>query len=454
MGELSSQAWLTYAKDLRFELMQCRDEGRDIKCLEEKIESILALPEDDPSRETSAASLLDESILLPQKAGYRYNEPSDLPAILENRHQTWSVPARRLEDKELFDRIYGGWLGRCAGCLLGKPVESWIRRRIVDFNRAAGNYPISVYMHSNHPQALRQRFDIKNTSPFSSDKNAWINLVDCAPADDDTNYTLLNLLAVEQFGRDFTPQQLATLWLDRLAILQTFTGERIAYRNLSHKILPPRSATFRNIYREWIGAQIRGDLFGYLNPGMVEGAARMAWRDASISHVKNGIYGEMWAAAMVSAAFIENDPFKIIKIGLSQVPSASRFQHAISKILEYHQAGITCDAVIDLIHQDWDETNFYHWAHVLPNAQVVAAALLYGGMDFTRTIGIAVSAGFDTDCNAATAGSVVGVVLGASALPDNWITPLNNRLESSVRGAESSRISDLARRTAALVLQH
>ena len=85
MVELSSQAWLTYAEDLRFELMQCRDEGRDIKGLEEKIESILALPEDDPSRETSAASLLDESVVLPQKASFRFTEPSDLLTILESR---------------------------------------------------------------------------------------------------------------------------------------------------------------------------------------------------------------------------------------------------------------------------------------------------------------------------------------------------------------------------------
>ncbi len=345
MADIATQAWLTYAEDLNFELMQCLDEGKDIRELEDRIEDILALPENDPEREAAAASLLDESIVLPQKADFQYNEPSDLPTIMNSRQETIPVTVRRTEALDLFDRIYGGWMGRCAGCLLGKPVESWMRNRIVNFNQAAGNYPITAYMHSNHPQDLRQRFDIKDTSPFSSDKNAWRNLIDCAPADDDTNYTLLNLLAIEQFGRDFSAKQLAALWLDRLAILQTFTAERIAYRNLSHKILPPHSATFRNIYREWIGAQIRADLFGYIYPGKVEQAASMAWRDASISHVKNGIYGEMWAAAMVSAAFIETDPIKIIGIGLGRfhLPAVSPCRLADSGVLpvRYH-----CEAVM------------------------------------------------------------------------------------------------------------
>lgn len=453
MVSIQSQSWLTYAEDLPFELLQCRDEGKNIQGLQERIENILALPEDDPARESAAAQLLDETGALPIKPGYRYHEPSDLTGILNSRLERESVSLFQLDESSLYDKIYGGWQGRCAGCLLGKPVESWMRLRIVDFNKAASNYPMTGYMRSDLTEHLRQRFQISDLSPFSSDKNAWLNLVDCAPADDDTNYTVLNLLAVENLGRDFSSEQLAAMWLDRLPILQTFTAERIAYRNLAHKILPPQSAGFRNIYREWIGAQIRADLFGYINPGQVELAARMAYRDACISHVKNGIYGEMWAAAMVSASFLQSDPVAIIKTGLSQVPHTSRFYYCIHKILDYYSAGIDGEAVIDLIHQDWDEANFYHWAHVLPNAQVVAAALLYGEMDFTRIIGMAVSAGFDTDCNAATAGSIAGVVLGAAELPDAWTAPLNDRLISSIRGAESSSISDLARRTTQLAIK-
>lgn len=39
-----------------------------------------------------------------------------------------------------------------------------------------------------------------------------------------------------------------------------------------------------------------------------------------------------------------------------------------------------------------------------------------------------------------------GVITGASALPDKWVEPLNDRVESYVVGYSDSRISDLARR--------
>jgi len=79
------------------------------------------------------------------------------------------------------------------------------------------------------------------------------------PEDDDTNYTLLALKLVEQYGRDFTPDDVAESWLMNLPLLHVCTAERVAYINLAQSLYPPQSASYRNPYREWIGAQIRGD---------------------------------------------------------------------------------------------------------------------------------------------------------------------------------------------------
>jgi ADP-ribosylglycohydrolase len=77
-------------------------------------------------------------------------------------------------------------------------------------------------------------------------------------------------------------------------------------------------------------------------------------------------------------------------------------------------------------------------------------ALLWGELDFSRSVGLAVEAGLDTDCNGATVGSVVGTLIGAGAVPEHWVAPLNDTLETIVAGPSTLRISELAARTCEL----
>lgn len=92
----------------------------------------------------------------------------------------------------------------------------------------------------------------------------------------------------------------------------------------------------------------------------------------------------------------------------------------------------------------------YSWVHTINNAEVVSAALLWGDGDFSRTIGLAVEAALDTDCDGATAGSVFGALHGTKAIPASWTDPLRDTLHSAVFGFDGVAISGLARRTATL----
>jgi len=65
-------------------------------------------------------------------------------------------------------------------------------------------------------------------------------------------------------------------------------------------------------------------------------------------------------------------------------------------------------------------------------------------MDFGKTICITVMGGWDTDCTGATAGSVLGAMLGADRLPARWIRPLRNRLRSIVLDYDHMKITDVA----------
>lgn len=159
------------------------------------------------------------------------------------------------------------------------------------------------------------------------------------------------------------------------------TAERVAYRNGANGLLPPETATTCNPYREWIGAQIRADFFGYACPGQPEKAAALAFRDAAISHVKNGIYGEMWIAAMLAEAAITDDLFQVLKAGLGQIPSSCRLQEDIQRVICWKQEGISLEEATLRIHQQWKETNGHHWCHTNSNAMIVVMALLWGDMD-------------------------------------------------------------------------
>ena len=208
-----------------------------------------------------------------------------------------------------------------------------------------------------------------------------------------------------------------------------------------------QSAYFRTPYREWSGAQIRADFYGYIAPGYPELAAEMAWRDARISHTKNGIYGAMWVAAMLSAAAITDDIEEIIRIGLSEIPQNSRLNEKINEAMAWKEEGISWEEAIDRVHSQYDETIGHNWCHTIPNAMIITLALLYSERDFEKSIGIATLAAFDTDCNAATVGSIMGMIIGAKGLPAKWIDPLKDTIVSGVQGFHTVPISELARRT-------
>ncbi|MFI9507005.1 ADP-ribosylglycohydrolase family protein [Nocardia sp. NPDC052566] len=347
---------------------------------------------------------------------------------------------------ELFDRIHGGWLGRCVGCALGKPLENgfvWTPQRIRAYLERAGAYPLVDYV----PALLSpsKEFPLNPTWPISAR-----GCIDGSPRDDDVDYTVLGLHLLERRGFGFTTSDVATAWLELLPFRQTYTAERAAYRNLINGLRPPATALHRNPYREWIGALIRADIYGYTNPGNPTRAAELAARDARLSHTANGIYAAMWAAALVSAAFTTENARTALEVAHRHIPPRSRLAIALAEVLADHRDGLGWEQATQAIHQRHDR---YNWVHAIPNACLITAGLLWGAGDFTRTIARTVQSGCDTDSNGATAGSVAGILNGATAIPRHWTEPLHDTLHTAVFGYDGTSITALARRTHALALR-
>jgi ADP-ribosylglycohydrolase len=268
------------------------------------------------------------------------------------------------------------------------------------------------------------------------------------PRDDDLDYTILNLGIAERHHGEPAAEDVAQTWLEKLPYLQVYTAERQAYRNLVEGFSPPTSASRYNPYREWIGAQIRADLWGYISPGHPDAAARRAWTDASISHTKNGLYGAIFFAALIAAALGGVPLDQALDGAAGVIPPRSRFAAMVHTVRGRHAKGETWDQTLDAIYKEYGS---YHWIHTINNAAAVIAALLHGEGDFSRTIGLAVTAGWDTDCNGATAGSVLGALNGTTGIPEHWTGPLRDHIQTAVVGAGDTHISALAARTARLV---
>ncbi len=436
--------------DVQTELRQGREEGKPIDELSAAVERLLTLPLDDPEghpqAQREAEMFLDRAAALPIEAAYRFYEPSDLAGIRAERPESRpSLPELDTAPEVLLDQVYGAWRGRVCGCLLGKPVEGWKRPRMWGYLRDTGRFPLDGYFSLDAPEPVLRTYDVRP-------ERCFIETVSAMPEDDDTNYTTTGLAITARHGRGFTPEHVAAFWMQEIPILHTCTAERVAYRNFTLGISPPNSAVHRNPYREWIGAQIRADFWGYLAAGNPELAAEYAWRDACISHVKNGIYGEMWAAAMIAAAFVSRDIRIILEAGLGQIPRRCRLAEGVRRVMSDHDLGVDYNAAVENIHARWDENRAHDWCHTISNAEIVALGLLYGKGEFGATLTRAVQPCFDTDCNGATVGSIIGIIQGAAAIPVAWHAPFQDTLLTGVAGYHRVGLRALAEETCRMIL--
>ena len=438
--------WQTFSKELKVEFTQLIDEGRDVEQYRALFESARALP-DGPEKAAIADQLFALTCDAPMRADYPYNEPSDIEGIRAAR-PAWHFPKKSCDKDKLADKLRGAWLGRICGCLLGKPCEGSRTEALVPMLKDAGNYPMHRYI-------LTTDFDEKSCEKYGYHFHGWCmadKLNGSSPVDDDTNYTVLAQELIKQYGRDFTSHNVASIWQSRQPVTAYCTAERIAVVNLINGIRPPLSAVYENPCREWIGAQIRADYYGYINPGDPETAADMAWRDAAISHVKNGIYGEMFVAAMLAEAAVEDDIKTVIKAGLGEIPESCRLSEAVNEVLSWYEDGVPQEEAFARIHEKWDEHTDHGWCHTISNAMIVTAALLYGKGVYGRSICMAVETGFDTDCNGATVGSILGLMGGESIIEPEWTRPVGGKLETSIIGVGTASIDELVATTISHIL--
>lgn len=313
-----------------------------------------------------------------------------------------------LKQKEIEDMMKGCWVGKNIGGVLGAPFEC-----------KRGIFPVSFY-----------------TQDLSMGP----------PPNDDLDLQIVWLSAVERYGRNINASILAEYWLSY--IIPNWVEYGTGKANLRAGFEPPMSGEIDNVYKNSCGCFIRSEIWACLAPGHPEIAARYAYEDAIVDHAGEGMYGEIFFAAMQSAAFVEKDINQLLSIGLSYIPENSATAQAIRMAKECYQQNIDFYEARKRIHNiapgtfgiqpitldEIPEENNEGMKIGEPgfdapeNVAFVIAGLLYGEGDFEKSICLANSCGEDTDCTCATLGALLGIIHGDSNLPEKWKAPLDDKI--------------------------
>lgn len=437
---------------VREEIKQREEEGCPVEGFHAKLEAAAG-------DEGTLMAVYAELSALEPATDFPYAEPNGLAEIRAERPEGPRKLQANWTEAEWQDKFHGAWLGRCAGCALGKPLEigpymygaddkpGWANIRL--WFEGADAWPIRDYTPA---QSRAEKEHGLELAPYGS--KSVRDTIGFMETDDDIRYTVIGLLMLEEKGTDWNSWDIGKLWHARLTYGQVCTAETQAYLNFAHVTEYDKPDDWKekiewvrmhlNPFREWIGAQIRADGLAYGAAAHPELAAEFAWRDASFSHVKNGIYGEMFVAAMIAAAFAETDAERIVEIGLSEIPANCRLAHDVRKAVAIAR---TAPDQVELVERIWEAFKHYHPVHTINNAALCAAALVFARGDYELAITTAVLGGWDTDCNGATVGSIMGAMLGGKRLPERWTAKLNDTLYAEVSGFHPIAISECARRS-------
>ena len=428
-------------RDLRTDVTQMAEEGHDEAALLREVEAAEATGSMD-----ALLRLQEDLWRRPSPPGFPFDEPSDWETISGAFPDAESHARFAGTDADLSGRLLGAWHGRCVGCQLGKPLEgvTW-PASIKEALEAVGSWPLIDYVNPAPPAGAGTKLAENAFFKESCRSTLARGLFNCVAPDDDILYAMVSQRVLEDFGPGFSSEQALGKLIELVPISTLYAAGRSMYRAGIFGLKPPHTAVYGNPCRQSLGAQIRCDPWGWGAPANPALAARMAYTDAANSQVRNGIYSGIFFSVLMADTLAHGDPVRAVATATAYVPPRSRFADMV-RFVTAECAG----------QDDWETVNAAVYArypefarrfnHSIPNAAIVLLALLKGEGDFTRTVGIAVMAGLDTDCNGATAGSIMGCALGAGGIPSHWTAPLNDTIRSQVKDMPEVRITEMARR--------
>ncbi len=368
---------------------------------------------------------------------------------------------RVISHDDLIDKLSGFWIGQLLGNYIGFPFEN----RYVEEPLPIFVDRIYTANYDGEPALMINVRDRRGHIPIMA------SALQGAFSDDDTDIEFITLHAVEKYGLDITYPEITQMWKTHINNF-IYVANREARSLMDKGLVAPDTGRKEN-NSNWfqIDSQLVNEIWSAFYPGMTKQAAGRALWGARITNDDWGTHPTIAYGAMISAAFFEKDVQMLVEIGIEAVPSEGPFAEGIRDVVQWHSD-----------HDDWRDTRklihdkYYAYkkgsyeapvsrVSSLVNGLAGVMAVLYGEGDFMKTVGIATSAGYDCDNQAATTGGLIGVLNGLSGMGEaaiahsvslptrgRWTEPFNNSYVNITREEVRLRtpISEIVQRIAAI----
>lgn len=304
-----------------------------------------------------------------------------------------------ISKEDLMDKIKGGWAGQVIGCTYGGPTEfQYNGTMIQEYIPIEWNEDLMEWWYTHSPGLYDDIY--------------------------------MDLTFVEVFDKQgLDAPALAHAQAFATAEYMLWHANQAARYNILNGIEPPASGHWKNnVHSEDIDFQIEADFAGLMNPGMVNSSSEICDRVGHIMNYGDGWYGGVYVAAMYALSFYSDDINFIVSEALRSIPEESQFFQCIHDVIIWHS----------MYPDDWQQCWFEverKWSsdvgcpegvHVpfnidaKINAAYIAIGMLYGQGDFGKTLDISTRCGADSDCNPASAGGILGTILGYDQIPADW----------------------------------
>lgn len=310
----------------------------------------------------------------------------------------------KISHETLRDKIKGAWAMQTIGVTYGGPTEfRYLKRTIPD------------------------------TIPIAWEDTSLLHWMKHVPGLYDDIYMDLTFVEVmEREGIDAPATSHGKAYAEAGYFLW-HANQQGRYNILTGMSAPASGHWLNNPHADDIDFQIEADFAGIMHPAMPNTAAKLCDKIGHIMNSGDGYYGGVFVAGMYSHAFYKKNVSEIIEGGLALIPQNSTFFQCIRDVIQWRNSyPEDWKKTWGLLEEKWGNdigcpdgaaSDFNIDAKM--NAAYVALGLLYGKGDIDQTLEITTRCGQDSDCNPATAGGILGTMLGYSNIPEKWMKGLS-----------------------------